>query len=411
MSGGTLETRISPGDLSRLRSYRRLKPGPGQSHLDVIASQRARLQRAIIELAGRDGIDAVTVRKLTKLAGVSTATFYSLFSGTDDCLLTTYRDIVVTTARRIAEVRCPDLGFGEQLDRALRALLAGLLADRDVARFALIEIYGGGPAALKEIDTRERQLEAALRGCIDRRGRRTSRKAIAAIFAGVLHCARVQLIGASSEESAETIRALIEWAVDVVQGAEEIAISAAPVSEPCPQGPTWDPRTSMPGERDEEDLILAAILRLAMADGFRGLDAAKVSSAAGLPAASFRRYFGNLADGYLAAIRRTCRSFFVELTDHDVAHPKALASIRTALQRASRRAARNPTAARLTFSQVVEPGVPGLTCRETLISELATAYSESTSHEARPVPVRAEARAAALWRALAQGAQAPSPAR
>jgi AcrR family transcriptional regulator len=402
----TPDVGVSWEDPSNFRGYARLKPGPSQSQLDVIASQRARLQRAIIELAAHDGLDAVTVRPLTKLARVSTATFYSRFSGTDDCLLTTYDGIMASAIRSVIDARSPDLGTAEQLDRALRALLGPLLADRDVARFALIEIYAGGPAAMTAISSKEEDLAVALRGCIDRRGRRIQKVAVAAITAAVLHCARAELIDASPAEAATIVDALVEWAADAIEEREEFGIPAAGRLRPSTPDPAWDSNRSAPNDRDEKDLIEAAILRLALPEGFRGLDPSKVSSASGLPAACFRRHFASLADGYLAAIRRTSTSFFAELTAQKDSASSARTSIRAALQKASRRAASDPAAARLTFRQVIEPGVAGLTCREALISELALACSDGTTVGTPSVRVRAEARVAALWEALAQGSQA-----
>ncbi|HTT94820.1 MAG TPA: TetR/AcrR family transcriptional regulator [Solirubrobacterales bacterium] len=405
MSIRTPQAGVPWEDPASLRHYGRLKPGPSQPRPDVIASQRARLQRAIVELAARDGLDAVTVRRLTKLAGVSTATFYSRFSGTDDCLLTTYEEIMASAARSIVDARSPDLGPAEQLDRALRVLLARLLADRDVARFVLIEIYGGGPAAISAIGDKEGELAAALRGCVDRRGRRIPKVAVAAIIAAVLHCARAELIDAAPEEASTLIDALVEWATDVVEGRDEVGIPTAAARRASPLDPSWAPGGSASAGRDERGLIEAAILQLALPDGFRALDPGKVSSASGLPAACFRRHFGTLADGYLAAIRRTSGSFFAELTAQTDPAASARTSIRAALHKASRRAASDPAAAHLTFRQVIEPGVAGLTCRETLISELALACTDGPG-AAPSMRVRAEARVAALWEALAQGAQA-----
>jgi AcrR family transcriptional regulator len=396
-------------DPSSSSRYIRLKPGPSQSQLDVIASQRARLQRAIIDLAGRDGVDAVTVRRLTKLAGVSTGAFYARFSGTDDCLLTTYGEVMAGAADSIAATRSLELGPAEQLDRAVRALLGRVLGDRDLARFALIEIYGGGPAAITATEDEERRLASALRGCLDRRGRRIPGVASAAIIAAVLHCARAELIDASPDEAATMIDALIEWAMDVVEDREELGLPSVAARRPFTEESTWAPKRAASFDRDEKDLIVAAILRLALPNGFRGLDPSKVSSAAGLPAARFRRHFATLADGYLTAIRRTSGTFFAELTAGRDPASSARLSIRTALHKASRRAASDPAAARLTFRQVIEPGVAGLTCREALISELALACGDGTPSRVSAIRVRTEARVAALWEALAQGAQAAHP--
>jgi AcrR family transcriptional regulator len=391
-------------DLAELRRYGRLKPGPSQSKPDVIANQRARLQRAIIDLAAQDGVRAVTVRRLTKLAGVSTAAFYSRFSGTDACLLTTYEEIMAGAARSIVATRAPDLGPGDQLDRALRVLLERLLIDRAISRFALIEIYEGGPAAIASIGGAERSLALALRGCIARRGRRVPEVTVTAIVAAVLHCARAELMDAAPDDVSTIADSLVELATDVVEGREELGMPLAQAPKPAIEGPGWVQRRSGQCERNEEDLIVAAILRLALPDGFRGLDPGKVSSAAGLPAARFRRHFATLADGYLAAIRQTSGAFFAELTAR-TDPGSGPTSILAALHSAWRRAAADPAAARLTFGQVIEPGVSGLTCRETLISELALACIDKTAPDTPTVRLRAEARIAGFWEALAQGAR------
>jgi AcrR family transcriptional regulator len=374
----------------------------------VIASQRFRLERAMIELTARDGFDTVTVRKLTKAAGVSSRAFYLRFSGVDDCLLTTYREVMAATAHRIRGARSLELEPTGQVDRAIRAFLDHLLLDRDVARFALIGIYAGGPAALAAIAAEERRLEAALRGCLDRRSHRIPTAMAAALIAASLRCARVQLIDASPSEAKRTIDTLTDWARDVVDDKEELGISVVAFSATPSNDETSDLEEPVRGERDDEDLLLAAVLRLALPGGFHSLTSSKVSSAAGLPAARFRRHFGDLADGYLTAISRTCRSFFIELTANGDPDATTLASIRTALRKASHRAASDPAGARLTFEQVTDPGVPGLTCREALISELATACGGGEGPAGGRLPIRAEASIAALWATLARP---PRPAR
>jgi AcrR family transcriptional regulator len=402
----TLQVGSPLKDSSSDHDYKRLKPGPSQQPLDVAANQRARLLRAIIHLAARDGVDAITVRKLTRLARVSTGTFYSRFSGIDHCLLTAYSERMSGMSRLIVETRASDLEPVEQMDRALRRLVANLLADREVARFVLIEIYGGGPAAIAAIDIEERRLESAFRACIDRRGKRVSKMAAGAISAASLHCARVALVDARSIEPTRMVGSLVAWACDVIEDNEDLGIPVTAADRATGQGAMVAPYRPPPGDRDEEDLILAAILRLARRDGFHGLDPGKVSSVAGLPTARFRRQFTSLTDGYLTALRRTCGSFFVELTTHGDPDSPTRKSIRTALQQAARRAISDPPAARLTFTQIVEPGIPGLTCREALIKELALACTATTPPGARPRPIRAEASIAALWATLAMSSRA-----
>lgn len=407
MTGRTALVESSKGDAPEPEGFERLKPGPGQPRLDVVVSQRTRLQRAMIELAAHDGADAVTVRKLTRLARVSTSSFYARFAGTDDCLLAAYGEVMAGVVRRMAATRSLRLEPTEQVGVTLRALAEHLRADPAAARFALIEVYGGGPAALAAIAKEDRRLQFTLRGCLDRRERRVSDRIPAAIIAAALHCFRMQLIEGSAREDQAMIDGLVEWARDVVDGGENSAIPppsfrGTVAGEPASRGVDFE---STVGQ--EEDVILTAVLRLALPDGFFGLSAGKVSSAAGVPAARMRRHFASLTDAYLAAVRRTCRSFFAELTAGADRDEGPQLPVRSALRQAWRRAASNPAGARLAFGGIVEPGVAGLTCREALISELATACSSGPGWTGRPTPVRAEARAAAIWATLERAGKKP----
>jgi hypothetical protein len=64
--------------------FRKLKPGPGHSRAEVVENQRARLGAALIELAVEYGYETITVRGLSRSAGVSTGTFYSHFEKVED---------------------------------------------------------------------------------------------------------------------------------------------------------------------------------------------------------------------------------------------------------------------------------------------------------------------------------------
>jgi AcrR family transcriptional regulator len=51
--------------------FSKLRPGPGQSASDVAADQRARIQKAMIEMVAERGYETVKIRELVLLAGVS----------------------------------------------------------------------------------------------------------------------------------------------------------------------------------------------------------------------------------------------------------------------------------------------------------------------------------------------------
>jgi hypothetical protein len=162
------------------------------------------------------------------------------------------------TVRRISATRCAEIRPEEQTERALRTLMAHMLPDPSVARFALIEIYAGGPAALDAIASEERRLASALRGCLSRRSQRVPAVIATAIVFASLHCGQTLLIDASPVETAEMVEALISWARDVVDGRDELAIPIATSEASWSTRSAWGPLEPPPGDRDEEDLILAA---------------------------------------------------------------------------------------------------------------------------------------------------------
>ena len=70
--------------------YRQLKPGPGLSAEAVVTNQRARLFGAMVEMVADGGYGSVKVREISRLAGVSTRTFYDRFANVEDCFACTY---------------------------------------------------------------------------------------------------------------------------------------------------------------------------------------------------------------------------------------------------------------------------------------------------------------------------------
>jgi AcrR family transcriptional regulator len=117
-------------------------------------SQRERLVAAMIELSARDGYQGVSVAQITTHAGVSSATFYELFSDKEDCALAAYR---ASTGRMLADMEPidPDAmrsyeDWSQAAVAGIRRLLDAVCADTDAARLLLVESLGGGPRVREE---------------------------------------------------------------------------------------------------------------------------------------------------------------------------------------------------------------------------------------------------------------------
>jgi AcrR family transcriptional regulator len=355
------------------------------------------------ELVAEGGYKSVTVRKLTKLAGVSTGTFYSEFDGTDDCFLATYAALMERARRRLAAARSSDCDRREQATRSLRTLLTGFTADPGAARLTLVEVFDGGPAALAPVRAHETRLEIALKESLDRRGEGISPTAAAWITAGVLHLSRVRMASGRPGDPLELIETIVRWGRD-------LAVGAGPRSS---EGADFDPRPPMPGREqaqpvdpgpaDETELILAAAMKLAAAEGYWRLSESRISKAAGIPKTHFKRHFVNLEEAYLAAVRRISRRLFSHLVDAGARTDRAWRdALGQGIFSLAQEAAATPATARLALSGILDPGLGGLTTRESLVQEVAAAWLGTVPAGQRPHPLAAEAAVASLWAAVAE---------
>jgi AcrR family transcriptional regulator len=354
------------------------------------------------ELAAADGYKSVTVRKLTKLAGVSTATFYSQFDGTDDCILATYATLMDRTGRHVAAARSTDCERHEQLARSLRALLTVFTSDPDAAHLALLEVFDGGPAALASVQAHETCLEAELKASLDRRDDRVSSTAVAWIAAGVLHHSRKQIAARHRRDARALSETMVHWGEKLIDHRESDFFTRTERSRRPPAPPRQPIEVPDLRPADEREMILAVTTKLAIAEGYWRLSESRVSEAAGIPKTRFRNKFLSVEDAYLTAVRRTSRTLFRHLAAGDKPEGPWQDVLRQQILQLSKEAAAAPETARLALSGILEPGLRGLTLRDSLIAELAAAWVATVPPAYRPDRITAEATFASLWTAVAR---------
>ena len=90
--------------------------------------RRADLAAAVWRLASRDGLEAITVRRVAEEAGWSTGALVHYFADKEELLLFAFRTAADRVGRRLAEL---DEHETEPLARARAQLLQGLPLDRD----------------------------------------------------------------------------------------------------------------------------------------------------------------------------------------------------------------------------------------------------------------------------------------
>lgn len=118
----------------------------------VVRNQRERLVAAAAEACAEKGYAEVSVTDLARRAGVSTATFYKLFSDKRECVLEAHREL---SARLLEEVdRACDEAEGREarLRAGVRTVLELLAADPPTARLLTVEVLGLGPPGSERHD-------------------------------------------------------------------------------------------------------------------------------------------------------------------------------------------------------------------------------------------------------------------
>lgn len=109
----------------------------------------------MVELSAQAGFQSVSVAQVASHAGVSTATFYTLFKGKEDCLVAAYRAV----AGRVFGQMRPVAGDGDWSDAArvaLAPLFSELQSDPNAGRVLFVEGLAGGR---RMRDERRRVLE------------------------------------------------------------------------------------------------------------------------------------------------------------------------------------------------------------------------------------------------------------
>jgi AcrR family transcriptional regulator len=115
----------------------------------VEGSQRKRLLAGMAEACAERGYLATSVSEVSRRSGVSTQTFYKLFSNKLDCMLASYEERLGRLFEEM-DVACGAGRDGEaSLRPPIRTALDALAADPAGARLITVEIMAAGPEGVK----------------------------------------------------------------------------------------------------------------------------------------------------------------------------------------------------------------------------------------------------------------------
>ena len=387
--------------------YRKLKPGPGRSTAEVVADQRARLRRAMVELVAERGIGGVTVRGLSSTAGVSTRTFYAHFPNAEECFTSTYESVMRTALKRFTASGMTEADWERAIRSGLTSLMREISENPSAGRLALVESFAAGPAMLREMNYATRDFEQFMLDTFNASPSRVGLPLamIQSIAAGAERVVRARILAGRDDELPAVSEAVADWALSM----HDPIVATLPLPDPVPGAvrPAGRPcEAKKPGTAEfaaignERGRVLAAVIRLSVRDGYWNLTVPRIRREAEVSRRAFDAHFEDVGQCYLAGIealvaravaraqRRVGGSGSWE--SRTLAHVNAYCT----------EVARSPALARLGYIDVFAPGQEGLTCRERMIAADAARLREIAAPGESMTELGAEASAAAAWRII-----------
>jgi AcrR family transcriptional regulator/DNA-binding MarR family transcriptional regulator len=140
--------RNAPEHGGRIRMRLGGAAGPRGGGLYVSELQRKRLLEAAFAVVAEDGYQGMAVRKVAERAGVSSKTFYDLFSDREDCFLAAFDYGVGELSRRVRPVYEAQQDWVAAVREGLGALLAVLDGEPALRWLVFVEALGVGPRVL-----------------------------------------------------------------------------------------------------------------------------------------------------------------------------------------------------------------------------------------------------------------------
>jgi AcrR family transcriptional regulator len=393
----------------------KLKPGPGRAASEVARHQRARIQRAMVEVAFERGYEAVTARELARVAGVSTRTFYSHYSSKEECLLATHQLIVSKVLRNLDVTQAAGVDSKERLQLAIEKIVREWGSDPRAAHLMLIDIHTAGPLPAERSQRAKRSIEAKLREGVASVVDSSSALPllIEGVVAGLFVVARSRLLNEQQGALVNRAEDLAQWATSLLdvpagQRLNELSFTGNPVSlrvVTAGEGTT----TAQGGDLH---LLLSAIAKLAAKGSEKALTPRAIATAAGVSQRSFYVHFSGVEDCFVAAletratqaIERTRRAGEGGLT-FAVRTYRAVAEFCDAV-------AEDRAFATLCFNNIAATGILKMRCHERLMSDIGNAF-QGGSAGSSVNSLAMEASVGAIWEvlreevSLGRAAQAP----
>jgi AcrR family transcriptional regulator len=379
-----------------------LKPGPGAPAAEVAVQQAARLRRAMIEIVAAHGYEAVKVRDVVKVAGVSSKTFYRLFGSKEDCFLRTHEAVVRSARGGLLASQLGGENWRERPRLIYAALARAVESDPAAAQVALVDAYTGGPAALEQArrveDTFAGMIGASLARAPD--GVAVPPMVIEGMMTGVARVVRNRLLAGHQGELPGMEEEMMEWVMcfpgEAAAGLGELDLTAMYVNPSIARETVANAKPATTGDRVA---ILAAVEKLVAADGYRysDLTVPRIRVGAGVSRRVFDTYFDDVEECFLAALEQRSAEAVAQAARAQIAGGSWGGGVYRAINSFSIQIANDPLLARVCFQNDFAVGSKGSLARLRMITGVSDQLRDSVPSTDRVTQLTAEASAGAIW--------------
>lgn len=360
----------------------------------------------MIEIVADHGYDAVKVRELVHLAGVSSAAFYKHFESKEDCFLRTHDLVVRRATRRIIASQAGEEAWKERPRLIFEAFVHELEDDPAAARFALIAAYASGPVALGRARKAEATFEMMLAQSFARApgGMPVPQMVVEGMTAGVARVARTRLFSAREFELPSLLHEEMEDWLLCYPGlsADELGeldlqlvwrdTRLLPLVEPSGSGggKGW-PKT---GDRA---LILSSIAEISAASGYASLTPSAIRRGAGVSRAIFNSEFEGVEDCFVAAMEQRSGEALAQAARAQTAGRAWPGGLYRAISALCDQIAGDPLLASVCLADNFTTGSSGSRIRGQLMATVAEQLADSAPSVEQPTALIAEASSGAVW--------------
>lgn len=348
----------------------------------------------MVAVASAKGYARTSVADLVELAGVSRATFYSMFADKRECFLATLDELLAGMLAAIDRRMRAEGPWEERARAALAGFAEAIVAQPAAARLCLMESHAAGEAAVARVDAALAGFRALLADPLE--GRPAAERVPAPIADAMAGAARKLIVTRLHEGRQEEL-------VELLPQLLELTLSYEPPPEPLRRSRARrDPPAAARSEPPREPLqrILVAALATIAEQGYGSTAISDITTRANVAPSTFYEHFDGKLEALLAALY-DCQLRMLAATLPAYRRARSWPEgMRAALQAGLAFLAAEPDFARLISVDVYAAGPRALERRAQALQRAKRFLADAPGPG--PVPIAAEAILSALYSLIAE---------